>query len=262
MSFNLGSVARIHGLLILAGCGSTETLSPPPPAPVEPAGLRISTVPPTLFPGSADYISAVWVDDQGGVYPRIPVVTWALDDSAVASISTVGRNGVLVTGVAAGSTLLRGSAGGHVASIAVTVLPVMTGPPPALSVEFKVIEFQERFGQVPWYYAPQVRITTSGVSALRVLGFRLDVPGLLTPLEACTSTSLEDGETLELFPEAYGDFPITLSGGQRASQRTATAFLSYSEGFGPVKTFRVIGPIEGRGEPRTDRAKLVGWTLC
>jgi hypothetical protein len=265
MSFNLGSLTRIQVLLVLAGCASAETLSAPPPTPVEPAGLRISAVLPTMFVGSVALIRAEWVDDKGGVFPRIPSVTWAVDDPAVAIASTTGpvnRNEALLGGLAPGSTLLRGSAGGHTASVAVTVVPVLSGPPSTLSVEFRVVEFQEPSHWASWYYAPQVRITATGVDDVRVLGMRLEVSGLRTALQACTSTPLGNGETRELFPEAYGDFPLTLSEGRRASQRTATAFLSFSDGSGEVKTFRLAGPLEGRGVPRTTPGENTGWTLC
>lgn len=266
MSFNLGSLVRIQGLLVLAGCGSAETLSSPPPTPVEPAGLRISPVSPKMFAGSVALISADWVDDKGGVFPRIPMVTWAVDDPAVAIVRTtatvpVYRNEAFLEGLAPGSTLLRGSAGGHTASVAVTVVPVLSGPPSTLSVEFRVVEFQEPSDRASWYYAPQVRITATGVDDVRVLGMRLEVSGLRTALQACTSTSLGNGETRELFPEADGDFPLTLSGG-RASQRTATAFLSFDDGSGEVKTFRLAGPVEGRGASRSYRGETTGWTLC
>lgn len=264
MSFNLGSLVRIQGLLVMAGCGSAETVSPPPPTPVEPAGLRISGVMPTIFAGSVALIRADWVDDKGGVFPLIPSVTWGVDDPAVAIASTTGsvsRNEALLGGLAPGSTLLRGSAGGHTASVAVKVVPVLSGPPSTLSVEFRVVEFQEG-DRTSWYYAPQVRITVTGVDDVRVLGIRLEVSGLPGALQACTSTPLENGETRDLFPEAYGDFPLALSGGRRASQRTATAFLSFTDGSGEVTTFRLSGPIEGRGDPRTYRGETTGWTLC
>lgn len=264
MSLNLGSLARIQGLLVLAGCASAETLSPPPPTPVEPAGLRISAVSPRMFVGSVALISADWVDDKGGVFPRIPTVTWAVDDPAVAIASTTGpvnRNEVLLGALAPGSTLLRGSAGGHTASVAVTVVPVLSGPPSTLSVEFRVVEFQEG-DWTSWYYAPQVRVTATGVDDVRVLGIRLEVFGLPSALQACTSTPLGNGETRELFPEAYGDFPLTLSSGRRTSQRTATAFLSFTVGSEEIKTFRLSGPIEGRGDSRTYRGETTGWTLC
>ena len=266
MSFNLGSLVRIQGLLVMAGCGSAETLSSPPPIPMEPAGLRIAAVSPRMFAGSVALIRADWVDDRGGVFPRIPTVTWAVDDPAVAIVRTATtgpahRNEAFLAGLAPGSTLLRGSAEGYTASVAVTVVPVLSGPPSTLSVEFKVVEFQEPSNWTSWYYAPQVRITATGIDDVRVLGIRLEVFGLRSALQACTSTPLGNGETRELFPEAYGDFPLTLSGG-RASQRTATAFLSFTDGSGEVKTFRLAGPIEGRGVRRTTPAETTGWTLC
>jgi len=265
MSLNLGSLTRIQGLLVLAGCGSAESLSSPPPTLVEPAGLRISAVSPKLFAGSVALIRADWVDDRGGVFPRIPSVRWAVDDPAVAladSTGPVDRNEALLTGLTPGSTLLRGSAGGHAASVVVTVVPVLSGPPSTLSVEFRVVEFQEPSDRTSWYYAPQVRITATGVAEVRVLGLRLEVSGLRTALQVCTSTPLGNGETRELFPEADGDFPLTLSGGRRASQRTATAFLSFSDGSGEVKTFRLAGPVEGRGARRSTPAENTRWTLC
>lgn len=265
MSFNLGRLVRIQGLLVTAGCASAETLSSPPPIPVEPAGLRIFAVSPRMFAGSVALIRADWVDDRGGVFPRIPSVSWATDDPAVAiadSTGPVARNEALLTGLIPGSTLLRGSSGGHTASVAVTVVPVLSSPPSTLSVQFRVVEFQEPSDWTSWYYAPQVRITATGVDDVRVLGLRLEVSGLRTALQACTSTSLGNGETRELFPEAYGDFPLTLSGGRRASRRTATAFLSFRDGSGEVKTLRLAGPIEGRGVPRTTPAENTRWTLC
>jgi hypothetical protein len=266
MSLNLGSLTRIQGLLVLAGCGSAETLSSPPPIPAEPAGLRISAVSPEMFEGSVALIRADWVDERGGVFPRIPSISWTVDDPAVALASSSGpvdRNEALLTALASGSTLLRGSAGGHTASVAVTVVPVLSSLPSTLSVEFRVVEFQEPSDWTSWYYAPQVRVTATGVDDVRVLGIRLEVSGLRTALQACTSTPLGNGETRELFPEAYGDFPLTLSGGRRASQRTATAFLSFSDGSGEeVQTFRLSGPIEGRGIPRTVPADQSRWSLC
>jgi len=259
------SRVRVEALVVLAACGSSETVGPPPPVPSQPAGLRISGIPQTMFPGSTTLISAQWIDHKGGAFPRIPAITWTVDDPAVAiagSNGPVDRNEALLTGLAPGRTLLRGSAGGHTASVAVTVVPVLISPPSTLSVEFKVVEFQEPSDWTSWYYAPQVRITATGVADVRVLGLRLEVLGLRTTLQACTSTPLGDGETRELFPEAYGDFPLTLSGGRRASQRTATAFLSFSGGSGEVKTLRLSGPIEGRGVPRTVPGEQSRWSLC
>jgi hypothetical protein len=265
MTVNRWSLVTIQGLLILAGCGAADRVSPLPLDAGRPAGFRIAALPPTLFPGSTAYIGAEWVDGASEVFPQIPSITWAVDDPAVASLSTTGRvprNGIIVTGLTPGRTLLRASGAGDTASIAVTVIPVLIGPPSQLTVQFSVIEYQQASNPFEWYYAPRMAITVAGVDEVQLLGVRMEVPGLLTALQACTSIPLGNSETLELFPEVYGDFPLTLSDGGRATGRTATAFVSYRQGTGGAEVFRVTGPIEGRATSREYVGEIPRWSLC
>ena len=89
-----------------------------------------------------------------------------------------------------------------------------------------MIEFQDDAEPMRWLYAPQVRVTeTSGSASVRVTGAEISIPGQ-APWVCVTDWTVGAGQTLELFAELYGDFPLAFEKpGQRSGGDALVAVL-------------------------------------
>ena len=88
-----------------------------------------------------------------------------------------------------------------------------------------------------------MRVTqTSGVGSVTVFGADISIPGLNT--SRCSGgQAMAAGETGELFPEIYGDYPIIFDKpGQRLSG-DALIVVRYDDGSGQARTIPVTAPI-------------------
>jgi glucose/arabinose dehydrogenase len=107
-------------LLTACGTGGSDVQSPPGAA----ASVVIAGPDSTLTPGQAVQFTAVARDARGDVLPA-QVVTWAVTDSSVATVSGTG----LVTAVAEGQTEITASADTARAQVLVVVTDDSTAPP-------------------------------------------------------------------------------------------------------------------------------------
>ena len=116
---------------------------------------------------------------------------------------------------------------------------------------FTVLEIEAGPGQ--WYYAPQLTLANGPASeAIRILGFNLafDLEGPLGPTPGGWAFFANDLEVppsseVELFRELYGEWPVTVGGGDgvRATGGTALVELTYRDPTGGYHTEFREGPI-------------------
>jgi alpha-tubulin suppressor-like RCC1 family protein len=98
-------------VLLISACGGSSDTGPPPP----PAVASVSVSGATVAVGGTVPRTATVKDVNGFVVS--PAVSWTTDNSAIAQVSAAG----VVTGVAAGTTTIRASAGGQSGSATIAV---------------------------------------------------------------------------------------------------------------------------------------------
>ena len=114
-------------------------------------------------------------------------------------------------------------------------------------------------GQSGWYYAPQVRVTeTGGAGSVEVLVVDVSIPGLGT--WGCSGgQDVAAGQTRELFPEIYGDYPFTFDKpGQRFSGDAALT-IRYGDQTGVTRVVMVTAPITPGELPKTYTGGTSNW---
>jgi len=103
---------------------------------------------------------------------------------------------------------------------------------------FTVLEVQYSAEPGYWYYAPQLEVTdTSVLGGTRIVGFEMvSIPGIPSPLPKSWYVGGQPavGTPLQLFPEIYGDFPLTFDAfdGHRSTGGEAEARLIIRDGSG------------------------------
>lgn len=130
-----------------------------------------------------------------------------------------------------------------------TTLPGPSVTPGSLRIEGAVvIEFQYP-GNPGWFYAPQVRVTATGeTGALSVTGADISIPG--HTFWACTTAqSIVAGQTRELFPEIYGDYPLTFDKSGHRSSGDVRIVVRFVDQLGQAGALTVIAPITSGGLP-------------
>lgn len=142
-----------------------------------------------------------------------------------------------------------------------TAAPGSSAPPGSIRIDAAtVVEFQYP-GHSGWYYAPQVRVTEiSGAGPVTVFEADISMPGLNT--WACSGgQALAAGQTRELFPEIYGDYPITFDKpGQRLSGDSLIV-IRFGDGSGQTGTITVTAPITPGTLPTTYTGGRSNW-MC
>ena len=116
-----------------------------------------------------------------------------------------------------------------------------------------------------WYYAPQLEITdTSVLGGSRVVGFDLIlIPGLASPFPKSWYVGVQPtpGESRQLFPEIYSDYPLTFfaSDGHRSTGGEAVARLIVRDGSGRYHAQPLRATITPGGFPGTYTGGCGAW---
>lgn len=117
-------IVRLASLLLLfplAACPpdpDSDSGTPTQPQPRTPTSISLSQVAVTLDEGVGLQLTATVLDQFGSPVVNPPAISWSSDAAGVAAVSASG----MVTGVAAGQTNVRASAGGLAAAAQVTVV--------------------------------------------------------------------------------------------------------------------------------------------
>jgi hypothetical protein len=115
-------------------------------------------------------------------------------------------------------------------------------------------------GHAGWYYAPQVRVTeTSDAGSVAVLEVDVSIPGLGT-WRCGGGQDVAAGQTRELFPEIYGDYPVTFDKGSQRFSGNATIAIRYGYQTGVTRVLTVTAPITPGELPTTYTGGTSNWT--
>lgn len=140
-----------------------------------------------------------------------------------------------------------------------TPSPGSPAAPRSISVDAAAVVEVQYPGYSGWYYAPQVRVTeTGGAGLVAILGVEVSIPGFGT--WACSGgQDVAAGQTRELFPEIYGDYPVTFDKpGQRSSGDAAIA-IRYGDQAGVTRVLTVTAPITPGELPKTYTGGTSNW---
>ena len=265
---------KLAGLALLAGivgCDPDSTgpatsntgvqNQTPPPAPQAPAQPVTGSVTPgqslvVLLPGTSRII-LVKVLDAGGQPISGRLVTWSSDDTSVVKVAATGNCGAgaspgcyrtSVYAISPGTAHVTALVDGLSQSITVEVPKVIAGPS-GIAVSYQVIEF------IPDVYAPLVNVTeTAGALKVEIIAVLIAIPGIGGPTFGgwfCAgSVALGPYGSADLFHEIYGDYQLSISGGNRTSD-IAQATVYVRRGDGAVVAQAVTGPVVQGGWPTT-----------
>jgi hypothetical protein len=116
-----------------------------------------------------------------------------------------------------------------------------------------MIEVQYPGRSNKWFYAPQIRVAeATNQGSIVVTGADLTIPGMLPrPWRCPTDQRLGPGESRELFPEIYGDYPLTFDDGNRRFAGDATIVLHFKDDSGGTNVTTVTAPIVAGDLPTT-----------
>jgi hypothetical protein len=106
-----------------------------------------------------------------------------------------------------------------------------------------VVELQAS-GPTAWHYAPQVRITevsTREFDPLLITGVDISAPDRVR-WSCSTNQSLAFGQTLELFPEDSGEYPITLGRYDRRLSTDWVFVVRFLDSVGRPRSITVAAP--------------------
>jgi hypothetical protein len=129
--------------------------------------------------------------------------------------------------------------------------PVTTGQPGAIKLDASFIEFQYG-GSADWYYAPRLRASeTSGVGAVVVTSARFNIPGFGGSWECGIGTRVGPGESRDLLPEIYGDYPLTFDHGKERTPGPVGLVLSLMDDSGRLESIAISFPVTPGSLPTT-----------
>ncbi len=119
-------------------------------------------------------------------------------------------------------------------------------------------------GLSQWFYAPQMRVReTTGAGGVTITGGRFTLPGFDGPAWTCaTGQHLNAGETRELFPEMYGDYPLTFDESGRRIVGMPAIAISFVDDSGRTGVLTVDLPVTPGSVPTTYSGGSGGWTTC
>ncbi len=168
---------------------------------------------------------------------------------------------VIRTCIVALAVVLAATACGSPASPTLTPLgapgsatPTPPSPlPGALRLEAaSVIEIQYP-GSSHWFYAPQLWVTeTTGVGDIRVISVQFTIPGFHgRPWTCTTGQRVEAGQTRELLPELYGDYPLTFDETGVRATGDVTVVIGFVDDSGRAGTLTAGVPITPGALPTT-----------
>ena len=258
-------VARGTATITAAWRGAVTTVD----VVVRGSDLRIVT--PTdassMVVGSSFRVQAMLSDVDGKWVPNGYPALWSSADTTVATVAALQPpNSYLgtVTAVGPGATTITAVVGGLQASLEVTVLPALPYGTGGLDVvDAHMVEYRYE-GWDRWEYAPIVQVTARE-SALDVLKLQIVLPGRPGSAPAfCGAIRIQPGETLNLNPELYGDYQISVdAAGWRAPPDSIfTGTLEYRRGDGTLVTQNLQLPVVSGTLPTTYTGGYGLWRGC
>jgi hypothetical protein len=251
---------------ITAAACDGEPVGPPGPPVVTPpavtppiASLTVSAVPTGILLGQSFDLTATVVAEDGSALAD-QAVKWTVDDPNVAMVNRRNRgNAAIVHVFGYGPLTVTATLADRTAAVSFTVRP----EPPLLGVvaidSVSLIERQNG----DWFYNPLLRVRDLTGSGASIVAVQFFVPGMGWSPVCSGHRPIAAGQTLDVFPEGYGDFDLNFGGyeGERATSRQGMAVLFVGTlGGASLGRIEVAAPIVGGELPATPSVRGTPWS--
>ncbi|MGK2960544.1 MAG: hypothetical protein ACSLFK_00210 [Gemmatimonadaceae bacterium] len=147
-------------------------------------------------------------------------VVWTSSNPQAVPVATNGNcgpqaacNRTSIYAIEKGTATVTATVAGVSASVSVAAY-VDAPETDAVSLEFSVVELGSASGE-DWAYAPLLRLTSR--LDLDVVAMRYTIPGASATSLCGSSKHVAAGQSLDLFPEIYGDYALVEGSGKRAT---------------------------------------------
>ena len=224
----------------------------PLPADTRPAVVQIYGQA-TILAGDGYAFSSRVTTANGALLPGTPIA-FVTGDTSVAIIESVSAIGdgfrARIRGVGPGYTTITATALGRTTAAGVKVFAPASGPSSVVIEDFHVVAYGSPAGQ----WSPLLRMRdTAGNRGAAVIRVTFPSAAANNTL-SCTMSRPVGAMPFELFPEIYGDYELTISGGDAlvlvGGKMTVLVTVALDDSVATVLT--ATGPIVAGSPPSTN----------